>query len=124
MCVQPYTLAKHYRIIIKLLYFRRSCSRFLTNDVVAGRCTRGGCDGTAGLASAGGAKFQSASTRPANRPCARFSTAHRRHRQQQFFADTSPALSANYISSLHRRRRHRLQQLCLIIINSLYYYYI
>jgi len=61
-----------------------------------------------------GAKFRSASTRPANQPCARFSAAHRRHRRQQFFADTSPTLSASYISS-----PHRLQQLSLVFINSL-----
>jgi len=46
-----------------------------------------------------GAKFRSASTRPANQPCARFSAAHRRHRRQQFFADTSPALSASHNTS-------------------------
>lgn len=60
-------------------------------------------------------EIQSASTRPANRLCARFSVAHHRYRRrcrhrrrQQFFADTSPALSASRRPSLrHRHRRRR-----------------
>lgn len=47
------------------------------------------------IGTAGGGKSRSTSTRLAGRPCARFSATHTTAgRRQQFFADTSPALSS------------------------------